>query len=70
MSQRCFYPAEYTLSQNLKLVTLTLNLVVVVVVVVFRFRVTFWDSFRFCLSGVLRWAKISLAHFSGRTRCY
>ena len=28
--------------------------------------VIFW----FCLSGVLRWAKISLAHFSGRTHCY
>ena len=27
-------------------------------------RVSFW------LSGVLRWAKISLAHFSGRTSCY
>ena len=25
---------------------------------------------RFCLSGVLRWAKISLARFSGRTRFY
>ena len=25
MSQRCFCPAEYTLSQNLKLITLTLT---------------------------------------------
>ena len=24
----------------------------------------------FCVSGVLRWANISLAHFSGRTHCY
>ena len=27
----------------------------------------FLVSFRFFLSGVLHWAKISLAHFSGRT---
>ena len=26
----------------------------------------FLVSFMFCLSGVFRWAKISLAHFSGR----
>ena len=25
---------------------------------------------RFCFSSVLRWAKISLAQFSGRTLCY
>ena len=25
---------------------------------------------RFCLSGVLRWAQIWLAHFFGPTRCY
>ena len=27
-------------------------------------------SFSFYLSGVLRWAQISLAYFSGRTHCY
>ena len=35
----------------------------------FRVRVSFLVSFRFCLSGVLRWAKIALAHLAGRTRC-
>ena len=34
----------------------------------FRVRVHFLVSFKFCLSGVIRRAKISLAHFSGRTR--
>ena len=32
-------------------------------VVVVSEKISFWVSFRFCLSGVLRWAKISLAHF-------
>ena len=39
--------------------TLTLSLAFL------RVRVSFMVSFKFCLSGVLRWAKISLAHFSG-----
>ena len=62
--QRYFCPAEYTLCQNLRrtlTLTLTLNLD-------FFFRVRV--RVRFCLNGVLRWAKVSLAHFSGHTPCY
>ena len=55
MSQRYFCPAEYTLSQNLKL-TLTLTF--------FKFRFGVW------VSVLLRWAKISLSRFSGRTRVF
>ena len=60
MSQRYFCLAEYPLSQNLKLtLKLTLNLAF------FRVGLVFLVSFKFCLSAVLRWVKISLAHFSG-----
>ena len=52
---RYFCPAEYTLSQILKVtlkltITLTLNLDFF-----FRFRFRVLVSFRFCLSDVLRW---------------
>ena len=69
MSQRHFCPVEYTLSQNLKLNLK--NKKYNFSSSKFRVRVRFYlVSFRFCLSGVLRWAIISLAHFVGRTRCY
>ena len=57
--------AEYTLGQNLK-PTKNLNLNLNLTNTKVRVRV----SFKFCPSCVLRWAKISLAHFSGRTRSY
>ena len=51
MSQRYFYPAEYTIKTNLKL-TLSQK-----------------KTPKFWLSVYSRWAKMSLAHFSARTRC-
>ena len=60
-------PAEYTTKTKPKTdPKLTLNLVFKVRVRVCFFRI----SFRICLSGVLRWANISLAHFSSHTLCY
>ena len=42
----------------------------IIIIIFLGLGLVFLVSVRFCLSGVLRWAKISLAHFSGRTRSY
>ena len=70
MSQRYFGPAEYTSKTKPK--TNQKNTKPNSKKTTFRGRgrVSIRVRFRFCLSGVLRWSKISLAHFSGRTLCY
>ena len=66
MCQRYFGQRSTSLRQNLNKLTLDLTIkerVRVRKLGLVRVRVSFRVSFWFCLSGVLRWAKISLAHF-------
>ena len=68
MNQRYFCPAEYTLNRNTKITKKLPKLSYFRVRFGVRVRDGFWVSLRFCLSGVLRWVEVSLAHFSGRSR--